>query len=167
MIQTESTQDNAALVLDACCGSRMMWFDKTDHRAIFCDIRQSSHQLCDGRELHINPDKVMDFCNIEFSDNTFDLVVFDPPHLIQAGENSWLGLKYGILDDDWKNKISIGFSECFRVLRPKGALIFKWSEVQIKTSEILKLTPYKPLFGHQSGKRSGTHWICFLKIDDL
>ena len=105
----------------------------------------------------------MDFCNLKFADNTFSLVAFDPPHLIRAGENSWLGLKYGTLDHDWEQKLRRGFSECFRVLRQNGVLIFKWSEVQIKTSEILKLTPYKPLFGHQSGKRSGTHWICFLK----
>lgn len=33
----------------------------------------------------------------------------------------------------------------------------------IKVSEILKLTPEKPVFGHISGKRSNTHWICFMK----
>lgn len=26
-------------VLDMCCGSRIFWFDKTDPRAIFTDIR--------------------------------------------------------------------------------------------------------------------------------
>lgn len=39
----------------------------------------------------------------------------------------------------------------------------KWCEVDIKVSEILKLTPEKPVFGHISGKRSNTHWICFMK----
>ena len=34
---------------------------------------------------------------------------------------------------------------------------------KILTSEILKLTSQKPLFGHKSGKRSKTHWITFMK----
>lgn len=51
----------------------------------------------------------------------------------------------------------------FRVLQKDGILIFKWSDTDIKTSEILKLTPQKPVFGHISGKRSNTHWICFMK----
>ncbi len=25
-------------ILDMCCGSRMVWFDKQDERAVFCDI---------------------------------------------------------------------------------------------------------------------------------
>jgi hypothetical protein len=28
---------------------------------------------------------------------------------------------------------------------------------------VLALTPEKPLFGHISGKRQQTHWVCFLK----
>ena len=56
-----------------------------------------------------------------------------------------------------------GFTECFRVLKQGGFLIFKWNETDIKVSEILKLTPEKPIFGHISGKRSNTHWICFMK----
>lgn len=155
--------NHPALVLDPCCGSRMMWFDKADPRAIFCDIREEAHTLCDGRELHIQPDKLMDFRRLEFANETFSLVVFDPPHLVRAGKQSWLGLKYGTLSTEWAEDLRQGFHECFRVLRPNGVLIFKWAEVQIRTSEILKLTPHKPLFGHQSGKRSGTHWMCFLK----
>ena len=42
-------------------------------------------------------------------------------------------------------------------------MIFKWNETDIKVSEVLKLTPEKPIFGHISGKRSNTHWICFMK----
>lgn len=29
------------------------------------------------------------------------------------------------------------------------------------------LTPEKPLYGHKSGKRSDTHWVAFLKANDL
>ena len=56
-----------------------------------------------------------------------------------------------------------GFAECFRVLRPEGTLIFKWCEYDVPVSEVLALTPEKPLYGHRSGKQSKTHWIAFLK----
>lgn len=36
-------------ILDMCCGSRMFWLDKTDPRAVFCDIRAEEHVLCDER----------------------------------------------------------------------------------------------------------------------
>lgn len=150
-------------VLDPCCGSRMFWFDKNDQRCLFGDIREESHILCDGRALEIKPDMQIDFRNLPFPDNTFKLVVFDPPHLEWAGESSWIGKKYGRLSTSWREDIKKGFSECFRVLDSFGVLIFKWSEIQIKVSEVLNLTEEKPLFGHRSGKKSNTHWITFMK----
>ena len=39
------------LILDACCGPRMMWFDKRNPQAVFMDIRDEEHILCDGRSL--------------------------------------------------------------------------------------------------------------------
>lgn len=152
-----------ANVLDVCCGSRMFWFDKDDERAVFNDIRREEHTLCDGRELIIDPDTRFDFSNLGFDDCQFNLVVFDPPHLEKIGDSAWMAKKYGKLTPDWQDKLKGGFSECFRVLKDGGVLIFKWNEDQIKVSEILKLTDKKPLFGHRSGKRSNTHWIAFIK----
>lgn len=80
-------------ILDVCCGSKMFWFDKNNKNVTFMDIRELDDILCDGRKLSIHPDVIGDFRNIPFDDNTFDLVVFDPPHLIKAGENSWLAKK--------------------------------------------------------------------------
>jgi 23S rRNA G2069 N7-methylase RlmK/C1962 C5-methylase RlmI len=105
----------------------------------------------------------MDFRDLQFSDKTFKLVVFDPPHLEIAGQESWMAKKYGKLTKNWKNDLTDGFSECFRVLDDYGVLIFKWNETQIKVTEILALTDVQPLFGHISGKRSNTHWITFMK----
>jgi hypothetical protein len=34
-------------VLDACCGSRMFWFDRKDQRATFVDKRRERHTLPD------------------------------------------------------------------------------------------------------------------------
>lgn len=154
-------------ILDACCGSRMSWFDKENQLTLFGDIRTETHILCDGRTLNVEPDIQMDFRDMPFDDGLFKLVVFDPPHLIHAGKRSWLALKYGVLGEHWKDDLRAGFSECFRVLADDGILIFKWNEIQISTNEVLKLTDQTPLFGHKSGKRSGTHWITFMKQGSL
>lgn len=152
-----------AAILDPCCGGRMMWFDRQDQRALFGDIRSEEHTLCDGRAFSITPDLNMDFRAMPFPDDSFRLVAFDPPHLRHAGRDSWLRAKYGILGDDWQEDLRRGFSECFRVLKPEGVLIFKWNAIQIRTRQILALTPHKPLFGHPSGKRADTHWMTFMK----
>lgn len=77
-------------ILDACCGSRMFWFDRKNPDTIFMDCREIEKELCDGRVLIIEPDVVGDFRDMPFADESFRLVVFDPPHLIRAGEKSWL-----------------------------------------------------------------------------
>lgn len=150
-------------VLDVCCGSRMMWFDRQNPEAVYCDKRSESHVLCDGRELHIMPDTVADFRSLPFADGSFPLVVFDPPHLKHAGPKSWLRAKYGVLSDDWKADIKAGFAECFRVLAPNGTLVFKWNEDQVKIREVVDLAPHPPLFGHPTGRKGLTHWMVFLK----
>ena len=147
-------------ILDATCGSRMIWFDKQNPDTVYMDNRQLSTILCDGRILNIKPDIVADFRDMPFPDNTFYLVVFDPPHLVRAGKNSWLVKKYGILENNWQDDIRQGFRECMRVLKPNGVLIFKWNEEQVKLSEVLKAIEYKPLFGN---RRSKTHWLVFMK----
>lgn len=148
------------MILDACCGSRMFWFDKQNPNVIYADNRQLDDTLCDGRKLVIKPDEIIDFRKMPYADNTFKIVVFDPPHLIRAGEKSWLRKKYGILPTDWKDYIRQGFAECMRVLEPYGVLIFKWNDEQIKLSEVLATIDFKPLFGD---KRTKTHWLVFMK----
>lgn len=154
-------------ILDACCGSRMFWFDKHNPLVTFMDNRIFEDTLCDGRSLRVTPDVVGDFRNIPYPNATFNLVVFDPPHLLKVGENSWLAKKYGKLNpDSWKEDIKQGFSECFRVLKKDGMLVFKWNETDITVSDILKLTPQKPLIGHKSGRLNKTHWILFVKAGE-
>lgn len=158
-------------VLDPCCGSRMFWFDRDNPEVVFGDIRSEtitvtdrSHGREDGtRTLHIAPDEQMDFRAIPYPDESFYLVVFDPPHLVRAGPRSWLAAKYGKLSDDWRDDLRQGFAECFRVLKPNGTLVFKWNETQIKVSEVVALAPMPPLFGHISGRKSQTHWLTWLK----
>ena len=99
-------------ILDACCGSRMFWFDKECQDAVFMDNRMLQTKLCDGRNLVIQPDIVADFRAIPFEDGSFYLVVFDPPHLLHAGKNSWLAKKYGLLGENWREDLKQGFCEC-------------------------------------------------------
>lgn len=151
-------------ILDVCCGSRMFWFDKTDPRAVFSDIRAEEHTLCDGRRMIINPDMIADFRALPFDDDSFPVLVFDPPHLERIGEEAWMRKKYGSLDKKtWREDLRTGFKEAFRVLRPHGVLIFKWNETQIPVSQILALTDEKPIIGQRTGKNDKTHWIIFVK----
>lgn len=168
-------------ILDACCGGKMFYFDKNDQRVLFQDIRNIRTTLCDGRPFEVKPDVQADFTDMPYPDESFSMVVFDPPHLLRnvgkskfadiyeslnpkAYPTGYQHIKYGALQNNgWQDMLRRGFSECFRVLKHGGFLIFKWNETNIKVSEILKLTPEKPIFGHISGKRANTHWICFMK----
>lgn len=162
-------------ILDVCCGGRMFWFDKKHPDALYVDNRTMERQVIwrdkggarKGRliSFEVRPDVMMDFRKLDLPDRSFTLVVFDPPHLMKRnGKTGWMKKKYGSLDrETWQEDIRKGFSECFRVLKADGILIFKWSEAEIPLKEILKLTPERPLFGHPSGKAQKTHWVCFMK----
>ena len=148
-------------ILDLCCGSRMMWFNRQDPRVIFGDIRSETITVTDRskgnaseeRTICIEPDTLMDFRNLPYPDGRFRLVVFDPPHLVHAGPKSWLAAKYGKLSDNWRTDLKQGFAECLRVLEPNGVLIFKWNETQVRVKEVLELAPIDPLFGHLTGRK--------------
>lgn len=155
-------------VLDACCGSRMMWFNKADPRALFIDERAETHQLPGRRAIVIAPDTVASFTDMPFEDESFHLVVFDPPHInaSRAGKNGSRFTKYfGMLPNDWQGLLKGGFAECFRVLKPHGVLVFKWSERCYKLKEVLPLAVHAPLFGHRTTK--DTHWYVFMKPTSL
>lgn len=160
------------LIADVCCGSRMFWFNRSDSRVIFIDKRKEEHMLTDcyaengKRPLVINPDLQADFTALPFPNETFSLVIFDPPHLEKVGEESWLAKKYGKLGKNWRVELRQGFAECFRVLKTDGTLIFKWNETDIPVTEILKLTPVRPLLGSRGGKASKTHWLVFTNIPE-
>jgi SAM-dependent methyltransferase len=159
-------------ILDMTCGSRTIWFNKNHPNAVYCDKRVEDIALYFGKartslhHLHVNPDIVCDFTALPFDDNSFSLVVFDPPHLTRAKETAWLVKKYGKLDEDWPRMLHDGFAEGMRVLKPDGVLIFKWSEYDIPAEDVWKAIGQKPLFGHHSGKKSTTFWGCFMKILD-
>lgn len=142
----------------------MFWFDKENENVVFMDKRQEYEKLSTGHIINVNPNVIGDFRDMPFKDNSFYHVVFDPPHLLNAGDNSWLAKKYGRLNKEtWKEDLKKGFDECMRVLKPNGTLIFKWNEEQIKLKEILTLFGKQPLYGN---KRAKTHWIAFMKFEE-
>lgn len=151
-----------APILDACCGSRMFHFDKDNENVIFMDNRELDTILCDGRVLNIKPDILGDFRSMEFPDEHFYAVIFDPPHLNKIGAKTWMAQKYGVLTDNWKNDIRDGFRECMRVLKPYGTLIFKWNQNQIPASEVIKAIGQCPVIGNRS--KTSTIWMFFMKL---
>ena len=48
-------------ILDACCGSKMFYFNKNNKNVLFMDKRELHTTLCDGRKLDIEPDLIADF----------------------------------------------------------------------------------------------------------
>lgn len=155
-------------VLDACCGSRMFWFDRNRPDAVFVDNRVESHDLKDKsssggfRTLHVRPSVVADFRTLPFLDATFSLVVFDPPHFMWNGASGWMAKKYGTLNrHTWKDDLLKGFAECFRVCKPTGTVIFKWNHTQIPVRDVLKLAPVGPMLGTKKPSGSKTNWFVF------
>lgn len=155
------------IVLDPCCGHRSFWFDSSCPVAVFGDVREGEWELCDGRAFDVSPDVSMDFTAIPYQDGSFGLVVFDPPHLLRAGSKSYMAIKYGRLEESWRDDLASGFSECFRVLRDGGTLVFKWCEYQVPLRDALALSPYRPLFGNRKPGNDKTHWVVFVKDERM
>jgi len=153
------------LILDPASSMRSFYLNKNDERVIYGDIREAeSHTLTNGRTIHINPEIVLDYRALPFQDNSFKMVIFDPPHLTGLSPKSWIRKKYGVLNKEtWKQDLKQAFTECFRVLQINGVLVFKWNDTSILLKEILKLTNQKPIIGHKSAKRMLTHWVLFMK----
>ena len=157
-------------ILDATCGSRSIWFQKQHPMALYMDCREEhdarSWKSTNGnsiRTLDVEPDVIADFTDMPFPSDTFNLVVFGPPHLVKINETAWLKKRYGRLPEDWQQLIHDGFWECMRVLKPFGTLVFKWAETEIPTRDVINAIGVEPLFGHRSGKKMNTHWLCFMK----
>ena len=156
-------------ILDVTCGARTIWFNKHHPAAVYCDRRREEYRNlwknAGNCSLSIDPDILCDFTNLPFPDDSFSLVVFDPPHLTGAKETAWLVKKYGKLDENWPQMLHDGFAECMRVLKPDGVLIFKWSEYDIPAeghrTEAAVWTPqrqkFQDLLGmlHETFRESG------------
>ena len=160
-------------ILDACCGGRMMWVNKHHPNVIYIDNRTEEKGFVKQRHnFDVQPDIVMDFRNIEFPDNSFKLVVWDPPHGLTFSDTSIMKKKFGCLNaETWQSDFSRGFKELWRLLEDYGILIFKWNDIEIPYKKVLSLFEEKPLFmnisaGPKTMKQKGhrSYWFCFMKI---
>ncbi len=156
-------------ILDACCGGKCFWFNKNHPNTLYIDIRKREKGHSKDRKNHsVKPDIMMDFRALKFKDKTFNLVVWDPPHMFDLTESSIMCRKYGTLKTEtYAYDLNKGFKECWRVLKDNGVLIFKWNETSKSLNDILKLFPEKPLFGHPTNSKNTTHWMCFMKIPEI
>ena len=152
-------------ILDACCGGRMFWFNKHHPNCIYIDKRITKEGFNNYETHRVIPDEVGDFRKLRFKDKSFKLVIFDPPHLITNCVTGAITKAYGnLIPETWQSDIKRGFNECWRVLDDFGVLIFKWSEVNVKRKELLRLIGKEPLIGHKVGAKLNTNWFCFMKI---
>lgn len=70
------------------------------------------------------------------------------------------GFTERIMKNENRNTERRNYQDCFRVLRNDGVLVFKWNSEQIPFADVVKLSPYKPIFGD---KRAKTRWKVFVK----
>lgn len=174
-LQTDGgTQTVSEGILDATAGGRGIWLDKEHDNCLFVDCREREPGFTgqEGRTWSIEPDRVEDFRDLPFSDDEFNLIVFDPPHLVQDnGMEQLTGFvtkSYGALHaETWQADIEAGFDELWRVLKPGGTLVFKFADNDIDFSEVLALAPADPLFGTTTKKTSKVEnrWFVYQKAE--
>lgn len=142
-----------------------MWHDKREPHTTYMDSRYEVRDITSGgftKKIRVQPDVIADFRHVPAPDCTFDLIVFDPPHLRVAGERSYMRAQYGVLPEDWERVLHDGFWELQRVLRPSGVLLFKWNSCQIPHKDVIRCFGVEPILGDQ---RSRTRWSVFLKAE--
>lgn len=118
------------LILDVTHNQGVMWHGiEVNYRLITMDI-DPQHKT----------DVTADFTKLPFKDNSFDIIIFDPPHLPNAGGSEggskiWL-TRYGITGDG-ENREGSNISKLFepflieakRVLVPNGIILAKIADL--------------------------------------
>jgi len=170
----ELRQDVPESILDATCGGRSIWLpeEKQNENTLYIDRREEEPGFTgqEGRTFSVEPDAVEDFRDLPYSNGSFDLVVFDPPHIIRENGmeqlTGYITKSYGALHaETWQSDLEQGFSELFRVLAPGGTLVFKFADNSVDFRDVLSLAPQDPLFGTTTKKNSKVEnrWFVFHK----
>ena len=69
-------------ILDACCGSRMFWFDKQEPHTTYMDRREEEFEI-HKKKINVKPDIVADFRDMPLT--TKHLILWYLTHLIFYG----------------------------------------------------------------------------------
>ena len=168
-------------ILEATAGGRSYWHDKEHPETVFMDMRvegdnrflyngyDMKNASTPGSDYVVLPDVQADYTNLPFRDRTFDLVVFDPPHLVtNDGMEKLSGImkrKYGCLEaETWPRDMHLAFTELFRVMRDHATLTFKFNDYHIGFNQILDVIPQEPLYGTTiKSSKHQTRWLAFNK----
>ena len=157
-------------VLDATASGKHMWHEdmKDADRVVYMD-RRVVDELEHQKGWSCKPDVKGDVRDLPFTDKTFDLIAFDPPHRVTEGGmlqlTGVIEKKYGALTaETWQSDLRESFNELWRVLRPGGTLTFKWADVHKSHGEVLSQIDQTPLYGTTTGKdRAVVKWWVFHK----
>lgn len=168
-------------ILDATCGGRSIWHPENKDRddCLYIDRRQEPGGFIDADYdmnrnpgYAVDPDEQQDFRDLPYPDESFNLVVFDPPHAIREGGMEQLtGIthkKWGCLAaETWQSDLREGFNELWRVLKTGGTLILKFADESADFDEVLALAPEPPLFGTSvNDSKAETRWFVFYKPEE-
>lgn len=112
----ESPEVRGLRALEPCCGHRRAW-----HR----DKPRDTH--FGDKLIEVRPEIVMDFAALPFREGVFDLVFFDPPHLIRREKWNQLSdryLHFGHWETraQWELALAAVNVEFYRVTR-EGAIL--------------------------------------------
>lgn len=141
-------------ILDISAGNRAIWFDKQYPDATYIDVRPE-----------VAPDVVADARELPANIGTgFDLIVFDPPHKNNTGQN--MAKNYGAWTHAQIRDIIAGSAkEAHRVATDDGLMALKWNDHSLKLATVLRMIApwWEPLFGHgithQQRHGSATSWV--------
>jgi 23S rRNA G2069 N7-methylase RlmK/C1962 C5-methylase RlmI len=132
-------------ILDATAGTRSIWYQKDLPFVTFMDKRKetirSNHKKGNKRNIKIDPDIISEWKDAPFEDNYFDMIVFDPPHLIRKEEwsDSTMVKSYGkLFQHNYKHVLKEGVDKLFKILKPDGIFILKWCDTDRPVEEIIK-----------------------------
>ena len=148
---------------------------KQPEDTIFLDKRQGRYDIDlkgSYRPSHVvNPDVQADNRALPFKDNVFDMLIFDPPHIV-GSTGKVFEAKYTTLNPfSWQNDLYKAFKEASRVLKPSGCLILKWAETSKSLKRVFQICKgiFIPLFGTNvnHNKVCGVYWIVLKPISRL
>ena len=147
-------------ILDATAGKRAVWFEKQYPDAVYIDVRPDG----DTRNL------LVDCRRTDFENGSFDLIIFDPPHM-NCGPKSQMAARYGHwLTADIRDLVRDAFVEFHRLLRPDGLVAFKWNDHDTPLERILApVSGFDKLVGVPTAVRtkhsSTTYWVLMRRVN--